>query len=1182
VPVLAINAQGQVTSASSSSIAIAASQVTSGTFTVAQGGTGATTLGANGVLLGNGTSAISATAVGATGQVLVGNTGAAPTWATLSGIGVTSFSAGTTGLTPASATTGAITLAGTLNVANGGTGTSTAFTAGSVVFAGASGVYSQDNANLFWDNANDRLGIGTATPAAKLDVIGNIRMPSGNFLYWAGASELIEAVENNRMAFWVNSAERARITSSGTLRLVSAPTGNSLAFDTSGVERARVGIDASNGLGFAVGSTIPSMTITSAGLVGIGTSSPPLKFVVSNAGAAGLEIDPTAVASAPVIQSYNRSGAAYTQLTYSALQHVFQISGSERMRLDSSSLMVGTTNPQGRLAVGSATGSVGLNTGTSSSPERGNLWYDTDNTGWKFNIGKLAGGTFTSQMTFQDNGSVGIGTSSPASRLTVYGGEVQWGASSSLGFLGYTGGFPILGSLGALPLALYTNGSERMRITSAGDVGIGTSSPASKLQIQQTTGTSGFESGFSLTNAVDSNLFIQITGSANADKRALISTSTVTPIAFATNSVERMRIDASGNVGIGTNSPSNRLTINDPGTGQGFTNAGGGSFNIGLLAGTGSPLAYLFQRANSDLIIGTNNTERMRITSGGLVGIGTSSPATIFDIAANGGMARLAGASGNNLIQVSTGSGATGIGMWAGGDSRLYSTGGMILSVNSTLTTGAPSAYTDAIVINSSGNVGIGTSSPSTILHVNAGAAADTNVRLQAGAAGNHAKHTYSNSSNTVIWTSGYQSSTGNFGINAGDSFNATGITITSAGNVGIGTSNVLGKFSVQTAAASSLSIRDGAFITTTPSAMLEAWNTPLAASTVPLLARASEFRFGTDSGGGTFVERMRIDSSGNLLVGTTSAVQRVTVLGNLSGNDAADNGIAILRAGTTYGSNLYHTYSTTTGSDAFGLTVNDNSTLTNALYTKYLVGSNGIHVWYGATNATERMRITSGGNVGIGVSSPSAKLDVNGSIIARTGGSVLTDTIAEYSGGGINLTIGTTGARDLVLRTNNTERARFDSAGNFLLGKTAANFDATGVEYLASTKILRSTTSSNAALQLQRRTTTGDIAQFWYDGVLVGSISVTGSNTAYNTSSDYRLKEIDGPIVNSGAYIDALKPVQGSWKADGSRFIGLLAHEVQEVSETTIATGEKDGEKMQAMDYSAPELIANLIAEIQ
>ena len=65
---------------------------------------------------------------------------------------------------------------GTLPVANGGTGTATAFTAGSIVFAGASGVYSQNNALLFWDNTNNRLGVGTATPGATFDVTGNIRL----------------------------------------------------------------------------------------------------------------------------------------------------------------------------------------------------------------------------------------------------------------------------------------------------------------------------------------------------------------------------------------------------------------------------------------------------------------------------------------------------------------------------------------------------------------------------------------------------------------------------------------------------------------------------------------------------------------------------------------------------------------------------------------------------------------------------------------------------------------------------------------------------------------------------------------------------------------------------------------------------------------------------------------------
>jgi hypothetical protein len=59
---------------------------------------------------------------------------------------------------------------GILPVANGGSGTGTAFTTGSIVFSGASGVYSQDNANFFWDDTNNRLGIGTATPAVTLAV----------------------------------------------------------------------------------------------------------------------------------------------------------------------------------------------------------------------------------------------------------------------------------------------------------------------------------------------------------------------------------------------------------------------------------------------------------------------------------------------------------------------------------------------------------------------------------------------------------------------------------------------------------------------------------------------------------------------------------------------------------------------------------------------------------------------------------------------------------------------------------------------------------------------------------------------------------------------------------------------------------------------------------------------------
>ena len=112
-----------------------ADNVTLTTVPVTLGGTGVATLAQNGVLYGNAASALGVTAAGTTGQVLIGNTGAAPSWAALSGVGVTSFSAGTTGLTPAGVTTGAIVLAGTLAVANGGTGVTTSTGTGSVVLS---------------------------------------------------------------------------------------------------------------------------------------------------------------------------------------------------------------------------------------------------------------------------------------------------------------------------------------------------------------------------------------------------------------------------------------------------------------------------------------------------------------------------------------------------------------------------------------------------------------------------------------------------------------------------------------------------------------------------------------------------------------------------------------------------------------------------------------------------------------------------------------------------------------------------------------------------------------------------------------------------------------------------------------------------------------------------------------
>lgn len=119
---------------------------TTGTLPASRGGTGQSSYSVGDILYASGASALSKLSDVATGNALISRgVNTAPSWGK---IGLTTH------------------VSGTLGVGNGGTGTATAFTSGSLVFAGASGVYSQNNSNLFWNNTTLRLGIGTASPSA--------------------------------------------------------------------------------------------------------------------------------------------------------------------------------------------------------------------------------------------------------------------------------------------------------------------------------------------------------------------------------------------------------------------------------------------------------------------------------------------------------------------------------------------------------------------------------------------------------------------------------------------------------------------------------------------------------------------------------------------------------------------------------------------------------------------------------------------------------------------------------------------------------------------------------------------------------------------------------------------------------------------------------------------------------
>jgi len=176
-----------------------------------------------------------------------------------------------------------------------------------------------------------------------------------------------------------------------------------------------------------------------------------------------------------------------------------------------------------------------------------------------------------------------------------------------------------------------------------------------------------------------------------------------------------------------------------------------------------------------------------------------------------------------------------------------------------------------------------------------------------------------------------------------------------------------------------------------------------------------------------------------------------------------------------------------------------------------------------------------------------------------------------------------------LVFNTNNAERMRITSSGRILLGTTSTSSFDEGFRLNPtgsgnSTQVIISNTGGGLPFLLNR-SDDGNIIDFRRAGTNVGAISVTTTNTAYNTSSDYRLKENITPMTSALAKVTQLKPCTYTWKANGSSGQGFIAHELQAVIPDSV-TGVKDAVDAegspvhQGVDTSY--LVATLTAAIQ
>jgi hypothetical protein len=365
------------------------------------------------------------------------------------------------------------------------------------------------------------------------------------------------------------------------------------------------------------------------------------------------------------------------------------------------------------------------------------------------------------------------------------------------------------------------------------------------------------------------------------------------------------------------------------------------------------------------------------------------------------------------------------------------------------------------------------------------------------------------------------------------DNATSTAITIDSSERVGIGTASPISSLTVNSG-----SNGVGLFYGNTGNNYIEISDNN----------NTNKVSFGSLSGGNAYLysgsgkytalysggsERMRIDSSGNVGIGTSSPASyklNVNGISNFSGNSNWTSGSELLWNGGDIGI-------TNSG--------------TNIVFKTFLPGNYG-----------ERVRIDSNGNVGIGTSSPGTKLQVesSGTTVIRITAGTSNDSQINFGDpddGDVGMINYDHAGNSMKFVTNTLEAMRIDTGGRLLVGATSVAAGTNGSLYIETNAV----TERNliALNNTDTGATSSGIVAFYRNASFTGGISHTNTTTAYNTSSDYRLKENVSYDFDATTRLKQLRPARFNFIADANTTVdGFLAHEVSSVVPEAI-TGTKD-----------------------